>query len=203
MSNYTLTPSIDVYSSGSNGKINLYDSSTINAVQIATPTLSGNVDFNLPTTSGSTGQFLSFSSGAPSSWISSPSTNHTSLPITLNFITGIPITGTATYGASVTSATPTSVGKIYFLGTAIEGTPSAIYSTTSLRLFTGDTYTISVVDITNSVTIATLTNSSGIAVRILNIPITGSISPSPAIWDVQISVQPINTLYIHCLQVLP
>ena len=195
MSNYKLSSVVDVYSSGSNAQINMYNSGGTFAVNVKAPSVAANIPFNLPSTAGSNYQFLTYSSGAPSTWTSNPGSNVTSLPMNITFITGLLTT------ASTTSTTFTNVGVLYFFGTTTEGTPSAIYAViggvaavdVEVRLF----------DNTNAVVIGTSTAvTTTTTPQVVSIPV-GTIATTAANWYVQIRRATSGTAQIWSIHVLP
>lgn len=195
MSNYKLTPSIDVSSASLTGQLNLYSAGSSNAVQIKAPTgLVSSVPFILPSTAGSVGQYLTNGAGA-STW-SGGGANNTSLPMCLSFITGL---GTA---AQTTNTAFTNVGTLYFFGTTTEGTPSAIYAAIGGIASVGTR--VRLLDNTNTVIIGTSVAVSTTATpQIVQIPITGAIAATAAQWYVQIARTTSGTARIWTIHIFP
>ena len=195
MSSYKLSSPIDIFSSSATGQVNLYSAGSSNAVQIKAPALAANVPFILPATAGSIGQYLTYGALA-STWLNG-STNNTSLPMCISFITGI------TTAAQIATVVPTIVGTLYFFGTTTEGTPSAIYaviggivsSGTQVRLF----------DNTNSIIIGlSVAVATTATPQIVTIPISGAIAATAAQWYVQLArTGGVGTARIWSIHVLP
>lgn len=179
MSNYKLTSPIDVFTSSSNAQLNLYESSGTYAVQIKAPSLTSNIPFNLPASSGSTGQYLTFNTGSASTW-STATTVRQILPINISFITAL------SSGSSVGTGGPFTVGTISFFGTSINDAPTSLYAV--IGGVAGTNVVVSLVDVTNAVTIGT---SAAVTTttnpQIVQLPITGAINSTEAVWTVQLS----------------
>lgn len=194
MSNYKLSSPIDVSSSSTSGQINLYDIGGSFAVNIKAPAaLLADVPFVLPASDGSTNQVLTY--GSTNTW-SNGGINHTSLPLCLTFKTSL------TLSASVTSATFTNVGVLYFFGTTLEGTPSAIYAVIGGIASVGAQ--VRLYDNTNAVIIGTSTAVTTTTThQIVQIPITNPFNASAAQLYVQIARTTSGTVQIWSIHILP
>ena len=191
MSNYKLTPSVDVSSSSVTGQINLFNTGGTFAVQLKAPALAASVPFVLPATAGSTGQFLNYGAAAPT-WAAITRTN-VSMPINITFI----VAGT---GVTIAAAF-TDIGTIHFLGTTVEGTPSAIYAVVGGFVATG--VRVRIVDSTFGPIIGTSTAVATTAVpQIVSIPV-GTINAAAAIWTVRLESTGATTAQLWSLHVLP
>jgi hypothetical protein len=189
MSNYTLTSPIQAT------QVNLFPSGSANAVTVKAPAaLSTNTIFPLPATAGSTGQYLAYNaSGA--TWTSS-SGNRSQLPLSTIFYGG------GGGFSNSTALTSTNVGSLYFVGTAAAGTPSAIYAIVGGVAGTG--VRVRIFDFTNSVQIGISASLTTTATQvIINIPITGSFSASPAILNFQLSRSGGGTARMYFIQFVP
>lgn len=188
MANYTLTPPI------STSQINLYPSGGGSfAVNIkGSSSLVTNTTFPLPSTAGSTGSFLAYN-GSDTTWISGAINSGNQLPINISFANGL--------FSSVVSTTYQIRGEIYFRGTAITGTPSAIYAVIGGSV--GTNVEIRINDSTNAVVIGTCApTTTSTPFVLVSIPITGAVSSGPAIWDIQGRAS-FGSATIRALQILP
>lgn len=187
MANYTLTPPI------STTQINLYPSGGGSfAVNIkGSSSLATNTTFPLPSTTGSTGSFLAYN-GSSSTWISGAINSGAQLPINLSF---------GALFSSTLSTTYVILGEVYFQGTSVVGTPSAINVLVGGSPATNANVRVN--DRTNAVIIGTsATFTTGTPFQIISIPITGALSTGGAIWDIQVRTTS-GALNLRGFQVLP
>jgi hypothetical protein len=184
MANYTLVPPIDTT------QINLYPSGGGSfAVNIrGSSSLATNTTFPLPSTTGNTGDFLTYN-GSGTSWVPI----NQQLPINISFYEG--------RLSSTTSSTFEVLGEIYFQGTNFI-TPSAINA-----IISGSSATNVQVQINDSTNPPNIIGTSSpvnttSSFQIVSIPITGTLSSGPAIWDIQLR-RSSNVAQIRGLQILP
>lgn len=145
MSNYKLTPSVDVSSSTVGGQINFFDTGGIFAVQMKAPTLASDIDFTLPSSSGTTGQLLKRTGATTLEW-EEPVSASMSLPIQIVLTIGnLPVTPVNAGGNP-----PPGVIVAYFMynGSTLSGTPTnftVVYSSNG-----GSACRVYISDLTNS-----------------------------------------------------
>jgi hypothetical protein len=186
MSNYTIPSSVDVKSSLSDGRIDVYNPSGSNYVVITAPSsLSGNVDFTLPSTAGTTGQYLQRTGPTSLGW-GTPSV-FSNAPFPYTAITRR--AGSTTENFNITSTTFQNASYVPFPGTSVYGgiPPSSII----VIIGTSDDLTtaqIRVLDLTNVTTIASATTSTFAtdAVNLFNLGTISNVPASSAVWQFQV-----------------
>lgn len=200
MSSYILTSPIDIFLSGSQSQINLFNSAGTFAAQIVAPSaLAANVDFTLPSAAGSTGQYLRRMGANALEW-SNPS--GLGLPISMRTYQN----STTAKGVS-TDLNLQAIGHIYFPGsTKLGASPTSAYLIYS-QSTTGNSMRTGISDLTNGGATVNLANYNSLpyAVGTLNL-ITlslSNISAGPSVWSIAIrKTGGTGTISIHVFKLL-
>ena len=180
MSSYILTSPIDIYLSGSQSQINLYNSAGTFSSQIVAPaSLTANIDFTLPSTSGSTKQFLQRTGASSLGW-STLANSSPYYPIEFRMYQS------STAAKTTTSSTPQVCCSFYFPGTTVLGaSPSRAFCLGSIGT-SGDSFRIQLVDLTAGSVVLGFQNSFPTVGVITRATLTINsllVTATPAIWQ--------------------
>ena len=200
MSSYILTSPIDIYLSGSQSQINLYNSAGTFAAQLVAPsTLTANIDFTLPSTNGSTGQYLRRMGASAIEW-----SNPSGLGLPIHFRT---FQNSTTAKGVSTDLNLQAVGYMYFPGSINLGaSPTNAYFVFS-QSTTGNSIRTGISDLTNGGATVNLANYNTLpyAAGTLNlITLTlSNISTGPSAWVISIrKTGGTGTVSMHVFKIL-
>lgn len=184
---YSVTSTADVFSTTAPGQVNLFNTAGTFSVQLQAPSSTVTpYTLTLPSTLGATNTFSQITDASGTlGWAPNSIVANTSFPYVGRYYSG---SGTR---CTTTSATNVSADNLVFIGsTALGSNPTAIIALLGCSNLT-TTMVVTVQDITNALTVATLTVSSA-TFGAINIPTSqnmgalSNISTGASIWNVSI-----------------